>query len=238
MTTKVQVSQEEMEKGLKALQLAAGVDSKSRTEVLFQKATAGTATEAERSELMKSLDGGGLAGRVQDQFAGNAELSKAINVSAFLKEYTGESVAALSVVAEHLEKSEAGAEMFRKALATSITQIGGVVSGMGEQIKAQGDLIKSLTEQLGKTPAAAPKSVTAPPAQPLEKGFAGAAPAAEGDQLSKAQVLNVLGLMSEKGHREVGGEDIGMVTTKFNSGLGMKPAAQADVKKFIKQSAA
>jgi len=181
------MDQNQLQTGLDALTAAAEASNPAaRSKLLFAKANEGTITGEERDELVKSLGGGGgLAADVTAPLQSDA-MVKSIDVSPYIKEQHGAVVAGLATLANRIEKSEGSEHQFRVALATSVVQ-------MGELVKSLSDQVAALSGQ----PAGPVRSagVNAPAATPIEKSLAGQP--AEGNKLSKSQVMEIMQTISE-----------------------------------------
>lgn len=213
------LSKSELDKGLDRLTAAA--KAPSRRAELFQKAESGEITEAEREELVKSIASPSLATRALEKMQGNDVIEKSLEVSDFLRESNNAQVAALTTLADSLEKSQKSEQDFRIAAAQTLVGLAKSINAQNEVITQQGALLKSVAETMGviaKQPARAPKSqgVTPQPAaaQPLNKSFAGGA---EEGTLTKSMILDTMEDMLHKGMNVVAGEDIVHASTKYES---------------------
>jgi hypothetical protein len=170
----------------KLTEFAAQDDVDSRKQALLQKAQVSNLTKSEQSELHEILGGGGskqdtLSDAIQKSMEPSEDLQKALDVSDFLRETHEESVAVNKLLAETIEKSDKRQHEFNLLLAKSTAVIGSLLKSVDERLSAY-----------ETQPARAPKSR----AIPLQKSFAGAPPA--GDQMSKSEILGVMGDMIEK----------------------------------------
>lgn len=226
------LSKTELEKGL--AQLEAVSKAPSRRQELFQKAESGEITDEERTELVKSLASSeSLAAMATSALTDNSTLQKSLDVSEYLRENHAGTVAALETLANALEKSETREQDFRLAL-------GQTTVALVKSMQQATTLLQSLSarlEVIENQPVGMRKSLAAPPAKSngvMEKSFAGQ-PA--GDGLTKSQISNVMSEMLEKGDKyaQVGGVDLLLAATKFETDSTLHPAVLAAVQSYARE---
>jgi hypothetical protein len=179
------VTPEDLQKGLDKLDAYAAGTSTSRKDVLLSKATTNELSKSEKDELFRLLGGdsapadeASLASQVTKGLADNPSLQKAFDVSDFLAEQNAQLVKSLGDLSAAVEQDGARQQEFNLILAKAVVDTGRHVAAMAQRlgiIEAQ--------------PARAPKSRLSG-AQPLNKGFGGAAP--DGENLTKGQALRGL----------------------------------------------
>jgi hypothetical protein len=189
------LTEDDLEKSLGALEAeAADGDETSRRDTLLAKAQTGHLEGDERDELYQILGGepryeDSLAETVTKGLEENDDLQKALDVSDYLREQHGELCKSLENLADEIEKGGNRQHQFNLVLAKAVAETGRMVKGMAERI----GVVES-------QPAHAPKAKRSN-AQPLQKSFAGQE-GGEGNDLSKAQVLDALEQMIEKSVQE------------------------------------
>ena len=224
------LSQDDLQKSLDQLEsVASEGDKVTRKQTLLAKAQTEELDKSEKDELFQILGAGDksdeptLADEVVKGMGDNEDLQKALDVSEYLQENQNELKKSLSVVAEHIEKSDNRQHEFNLILAKAVSSIGKNILGMGERLGV-------IEEQ----PARAPKSKGI---QPLEKGFANQQP--QGEQLSKSEILNGLSEMVEesvsKGMNGAleDGTDLVMASSKFEQFNAINPTLVQRVQKHI-----
>jgi hypothetical protein len=230
MTTNL--TKDDLEKGLKALEEAAQSPEKSRAAALFQKAMSGSAGPAELQELVKSISGGSVTSAAVEPLK-NSDLEKSLDVSPYLRENQKALVESMTVLAGALEKSEGSQTAFNRVLATAVVQLGDLVKSVDNKLTEQAELLKSVSAAASVTPAYPPKS-QGPAPKALEKSFAGGAPEGEGPRLSKGQILSVMTDMV-KSNVPMGTEDVLKAVAQYESFNTMKPQVRDAVMAHAKK---
>lgn len=184
------LSEDDLQKSLDQLSALTEDQAVSRKQQLLEKAQSSELEKSERDELFELLGKSeqpkkSLGEEVTKGLGENDTLQKALDVSDFLQEQHSELVKSLTTLADALEKSDARQHEFNLVLARA-------VSGIGQLTKSLGERVGVIESQ----PARAPKSRGIAGAQPLEKGFVGAA--ASDGQLSKGEVLDELETMVQE----------------------------------------
>ncbi|QKE56386.1 hypothetical protein [Bacillus phage YungSlug] len=161
---------------------------------------------------------------------GNEELSKGIDASDFLAEFTRVNGAVIdglrADVTKSLETSTHTATILAKsfgAIMKSQEGLTDLVKSQASQLEAQGELIKSLQDRLGvveKTPTVRKSVVT-----PMEKSFKPGAPKAT-DTLSKSQIAEKLSDLAIQPNTGVSVTDV----VNFESTGVLKPEHEALIK--------
>lgn len=228
------LNESDLVKGLAALKAAATENNPhARRAELFQKAQNGTISSEENDELVKSLDGSTLTSKVQAGLQSDV-IQKSIDVSDFLREQHKGVVDGLTVLTEHIQKSQSDEYGFRVALATTLT-------GLVDTVVQQGQLIKSMGESMGVAmaqPARGPKSQGVG-AQPMNKSFSGnpasasAASQLDGTELSKSQILDVMEEMNKAQAHSPSGESLMHAISKYESTNQISPSLLKDVAAFV-----
>lgn len=229
------ITSEDLQKSIDMLEdFANENDTDSRKAQLLSKASTDGLSKGENEELFQILGGqepqasGGDA--ITKSLTGNEALQKSLDVSDYLQENHDAMVKSLGSVAEAMEKSDSRVHEFALLQAKALVDIGTMVKSMNATM-----------ESVLSQPAAGPRSVGVQGAQPLNKSFAGQAPAEE--QLSKSDVLDGFdGLMEESmakgGVGRLGnGEDIAVATAKFESGNEISPFALQEVQRWRQRQA-
>ncbi len=222
------ISEDDLEKSLKDLEGMGKSDSKSRKEILLEKAQTTELEKSEKEELMQLMGMGAaaveepepsLAEDVTKGLKENEELNKALDVSDFLREHNNELVKSLEAVCERLEKSDNRQSDFNMLLAKSVAKIGRLAQDIDTRLSA-----------LEGKPAHAPKSQGA---AALNKSFAGNPPA--GDQLSKSQIQETVNQMfresCDKGNNGFWNSiDLGVAASRYEQFNEISPQLMAEVK--------
>lgn len=218
---------DDLKKGLSALAaVATQNDPQARQKELLAKSqTVEGLTADERTELSKSLAGDdetSLAAEVVAPMQSDS-LQKSLDVSDYLRDFNEGLEKSLTVIADRMEKSEATNGSFRSALATVLT--------------AQGELIKSLTEEVAAlkgAPVAAPKSKgLGAPAQQASMSKSMANTGAEGEQFSKSQIADALVDMAAESSFSKGGHDLSKAVAKLEQTSEINPQLRAEAIEFI-----
>jgi len=224
------LSEDDLEKSLTQLEAAAAEgDSASRKDSLLKKAQEENLDKSEQDELYQLLGGEpaaeeSLADEVVKGFAGNEELTKALDVSEYLQEQHGELTKSLGILADYIEKGENRQHQFNLILAKAVSETGRLAKGMAERLGV-------IEEQ----PARQPKAMRSA-AQPLEKGFAGNE---AGEDLTKGAILDAMGDMLRKsvdaGHSGVteDGIDLNLAASKFEQLGTIHPKLLGQVKAHL-----
>lgn len=221
------MNKDQLQTGLDALTAAAEASNPAaRNKALFEKANAGTITDEERDELLKSLGGGGsLAADVTAPLQ-TESMAKSVDVSPYIKEQHGAILAGFTTLCDRIEKSEGAEHQFRVALATSVVQLGQMVKSLSDQVEA-----------LAGQPAGPVRSqgVNAPTgAEPVEKSLAGQ-PAGSDKKLSKSQVLEIMQTISqENGGFSKGGENMSTAIAKYEIGTELSKGLAQEVLEMAK----
>lgn len=216
------LSPTDLEKGIAKLTAAAA--SPSRQQELFQKAQAGSITDTERDELVKSLSGGDLASSVAATMA-SENMQKSLEVSDYLREFHDGNVSVLTRLAETIEKSEGREQEFRVAMAQTVVSLAKSVQANGAALGAIADKLGIIAAQPARAPRAAQRPGT------IEKSFGGQGPG-QSDQLSKSAILDAMEEMV-KGAEVVAGEDMVKAAAKYESTNMITPEMLAEVRKHI-----
>lgn len=228
------LTEADLQKGVAALKDAASKNNPlARQAELFQKSQDGTISAEEKDELVKSLNGGGLAERATSGLATDT-IKKSIDVSDFLRDTTSGITAGLQTLAESIQKSQGDDHAFKVALATT-------VAGLADAVQAQGEMMKSMASQMGiamAQPARGPKSQgVRTGAQPLNKSFGGQPTAPTGQReegLSKSQIADALDEMHlKKGLTHVAGIDLVKAISKYEATSMIDAPVLAEVQKHI-----
>jgi len=222
------LSADDLEKSIEKLEELAEGEPMSRKEALLAKAQEGELEKAEREELYSLLGGetvfeNTLAEEITKGMEENEDLQKALDVSDYLQANQDELKKSLTLLSDHIEKSDKRQHDFNLLLSKSVALIGRQVMDLCDQFQNFGD-----------TPARAPKSKGL--AQPLEKGFAGQAP--QGNQLSKSEIINTMMAMTEDSMRRgLGGAlddgtDMAIAISKYEQTNSISPQLLDRVKAF------
>lgn len=225
------LSQDDLERSLGKLEtMATDEDRTTRKQMLLEKAQSEELSADEQGELFTLLgnseqpEGPALSEQVVKGMEDNEDLRKALDVSEYLQENQSELQKSLGMLADHIEKSDNRQHEFNIVLAKAVSDIGKKVLGMSERL--------GIVE---RQPARAPKSRGA---QPLEKGFAGQA--AQGEQLSKSEILGAMSEMVEKSVSEgrggalEDGTDLIVASSKYESFNTIAPSVLTQVQTHIK----
>lgn len=225
-----ELSEDDLEKSIEKLEELAESEPASRKEILLSKAQEGELEKSEREELYSLLGGeperpeSTLAEDIAKGMVENEDLQKALDVSDYLQANQDELQKSLSLLADHIEKSDKRQHDFNLLLSKSVALIGRQVMGLAEQFNTYGE-----------QPARAPKSRGV---QSLEKGFAGQAP--QGEQLAKSEIMNTMMAMAEdcsrhgRGTALEDGTDLAMAITKYEQTNAISPDLLSKVKAFRK----
>jgi len=176
------LTEDDLQKSLDQLEsLVAEEDKPTRKQQLIEKAqSAGELEKSERDELFSLL-----GGEVEDEPHLSDDIEKSmsdvVDVSEYLDRQHEALTKSLSVLADHVEKSDNRQNEFNMILAKAVGQVGKSVQAISERLIAIED-----------TPARAPKSHGA---QPMQKSFANAPQAT--DQPTRVQILDALEDMSK-----------------------------------------
>jgi hypothetical protein len=204
------LSEDDLEKSLAKLEgYVEGKDEKTRKEILLEKAQKSSLSKSEQDELFQILGGSEatpsspLIEDVSKAMEPSEDMQKALDVSDFLSETHEETKRVTTVLAEHMQKSDARQQDFNLLLAKAVADIG--------------KLSKSIDERLAGIegqPARPPKSKI----KPLEKSFANSdAPEVK---LSKGEILDTMNTMFRKSfdageHGLVNGVDMEKACAKY-----------------------
>ncbi|MFA4944459.1 MAG: hypothetical protein WC789_07135 [Lentisphaeria bacterium] len=233
------LSTDDLERSLSALESAAQADQPTRKQVLLEKAGKSGLSKAETDELHEIL-GGRLADRDtplgEELTRGMREsgtLQKSLDASEFLQDWQAEMVKSLEQLGDRVEKSDRASYELNMLLAKGMVELG----------RKTVALVKAL-EQMAAQPASQPRSRGVQPGiRPLVKSQ----PAADGQpgaesplgELTKGQVLDAMCTMMEKSMREgrggltAAGEDIATATSRFEQFGSMTKTMAGEVQKFI-----
>lgn len=235
------VSEEDLTKTLDEIEdLYKAEDPVERKNQLLQKAQEGDLTADENEELLKALRGGdqmvdddpSISDQLTKSFGENEGLQKALDVSEYLDEQHGELVKSLSTLGEIVEQDGRRQHSFNLVLAKAIHQIGTLQKGISERLGV-----------IERQPVRPPKSqgVRVPQSQgALAKSFAtadGGAPAAEGEQMSRNEILDTLCDMMEKSETAPCGESVMHATAKYEQTGQMSKSLIDDVIAFRRENA-
>lgn len=227
-----EMEDKKMDKSLsKAIDLFDELLSKSeqsRQEALLAKAQTGSLTDAERDELVKSLNGAKAEGGLVDdvvksmtpETSDGEQMAKAmdIDVNGYLSGIHQGITSSLEQVAESLEKGFQQRSEREYVLAKGMRDLCVVVESQAQKIA---DLQKSL-DNWGSAPARGPKSQ---PVGHLEKSFVGEQPGSQkGDTLSKSEAYAVLEALGRRGIPTVAGMDCGQIAAYIET-TGQMPNA-------------
>lgn len=211
---------DDLEKSLQALEAAAEDDEVSRKDVLLEKAKTGL-VKAEQDELYQLLgkESEGKANLSEEIVKGmteNKDLQDALDVSEYLREQHIELCKSLEDLADVVEKGGNRQYEFNRSLARGVAQTGMAVMAMS-------DMVKSIATRIGvveQEPARAPKAMRST-SQPMEKSFGGQP--AQSEQLSKSQILDTLEEMLQEsvekgqGGASIDGTDLAVAAAKMES---------------------
>lgn len=212
----------------------------ARKDELLQKAQTGALDEAERMELVKSLQGDtGTEAKLSDEMVkamypeGEAgdELKKAmdIDVDGFLATIHGGVTSALETLGESLQKSMSERSEREFILAKGMRDALVAIQAQ----RAEMDALRKSLEDFSRMPASGFRSRRVPAEAALEKSFAGQA-SAEG-QLSARDINDGFAELLKSGTASVGGEDILVAAAKFESTGHISPAALAEISALRKR---
>jgi len=230
----VNVSGDDLQKGLDKLDnfIEQG-DSSTRKEQLLTKALEEDLEKSEKEELFGLMGGDEVAeefvksqaDEVVEGFETNEELSKAYDVSDFLREQHTELNKSLSTLADNQTQSDSRQHEFNLLIAKSMSD--------------NGKLVKAMSERLGvieNQPVRGPKSKMAP-GQVLSKSFGGAPP--EGETMTKSQVLDgldnlmVKSMGAGRNGASESGEDIVNAVAKYEQLQEISPSLLNEVRANI-----
>lgn len=205
--------------------------AQGRRDQLLAKAQRDTLDDAEREELIKSLSGASGESKIADELTkamhpeGDAgeDLQKAmdIDVNGYLAGIHTGLTDALEVLGNRLEKGFNERSEREYVLAKGLRDLCVVVQSQRQEMDS---LAKSLGD-FGRAPAR--PQFRSQSVEPLNKGFAGNAPT--GQEITRGEVRDWFAKSIEAGTAEmIGGEDILMAATKFETSGAYSPAvAQA-----------
>lgn len=222
---------EQLEKGLRALESAAQNPAVVRKNELLAMAQAGdNLTKAETEELTKALNGDSdFKQEVLAPLEPNDTLTKAFDASDFLADQHTALTKSLGAIAENITKSDDKEHAFRVALAQTM-------SGMGSMLKSLVERVDNLAAQ----PAGAPRALGATPANDaaIVKSIAGQNAAPQGaPDMHKSEALALLQNMAEDEswgpkHLSRGGSDISAAITGFEMDNQIDDSLYAELQQY------
>jgi hypothetical protein len=246
---KALVDEDQLLKSLRDLERTAARKPLTRSDELFAKAHAGTATREEKRELAVLLedDNEGAGGSFRKGLENNDQMAKAMDVSPFLSKIVDGLAKSLDNFGEQLQARGSDDLEFRQALAKGLLEVGNGVIAVSQQLGQ----LQAKVGEISAQPTAAPRGVpgAGAGAAPLNKSLqAGAGanaeqprnqlppPGGDADRLSKAQVLSTMETMFHKSMREgrggkaLCGIPLDLATAGYEGGNQLSPALIAEIK--------